>query len=95
MRVLFTSLSGLGHVHPMLPLALALQVRGHEVRWAVAAQTCSRIEQAGIKAIAAGLDFSPGVEEYRRRYPRPRHCHGRSVGRTRSSSSLAKSTHHR
>jgi UDP:flavonoid glycosyltransferase YjiC (YdhE family) len=68
-RVLFTSLSGLGHVHPMLPLALALQVRGHEVRWAVAAQTCSRVEQAGIKAIAAGLDFSPGVEEYRRRYP--------------------------
>src|SRR2546427_3827088 len=30
MQVLFTSLSGLGHVYPMVPLARALRDRGHE-----------------------------------------------------------------
>jgi UDP:flavonoid glycosyltransferase YjiC (YdhE family) len=54
-RILFTCNPGLGHVHPMMPLALALAARGHEVRWAVASEACARIEAAGFGAFAAGI----------------------------------------
>ncbi|MHB8509607.1 MAG: glycosyltransferase [Candidatus Dormibacteria bacterium] len=39
MKILFTSVPGLGHVNPMLPLATALRdTLGHDVRWAVCAE---------------------------------------------------------
>lgn len=56
MRALFTSNPGLGHLHPMLPLAVALRARGHDVGWAVAAEACPRIEAAGFTAFPAGID---------------------------------------
>jgi hypothetical protein len=34
-RVLFTAPAGLGHIHPMVPLARAMVARGHDVLWAV------------------------------------------------------------
>jgi len=46
-RILFTSSPGLGHVHPMVPLAAALADRAHDVRWAVAAGVCPRLHAAG------------------------------------------------
>ena len=55
MRVLFTCNPGLGHVHPMMPLAQALGARGHDVRWAVASEACGRIEAAGFRAFPAGI----------------------------------------
>jgi UDP:flavonoid glycosyltransferase YjiC (YdhE family) len=55
MKVLFTCNPGLGHVHPMMPLALALAARGHEVRWAVASEACARIEAAGFGTFPAGI----------------------------------------
>ena len=55
MRVLFTCNPGLGHVHPMMPLAQALAARGHDVRWAVATEACGRIEAAGFGAFPAGI----------------------------------------
>jgi len=70
MQVLFTSLSGLGHVHPMVPLARALRDRGHEVRWATGAEALPRVEAAGIPAAAAGLPSNESrLAEYRRRFP--------------------------
>jgi UDP:flavonoid glycosyltransferase YjiC (YdhE family) len=54
-RVLFTANPGFGHVHPMVPLALAFVARGHEVRWAVAAEACRRVEAAGFEAFPAGI----------------------------------------
>ena len=69
MRVLFSSTSELGHVHPMVPLALALQERGHEVRWATAADACGRVEQIGIAAVRAGLVGRERRARYWRRYP--------------------------
>jgi UDP:flavonoid glycosyltransferase YjiC (YdhE family) len=54
-KVLFTCNPGFGHVHPMMPLALALTARGHEVRWAVAADACDRVEASGFRAFRAGL----------------------------------------
>ncbi len=55
MKVLLTANPGFGHIHPMMPLALALGGRGHQVRWAVAADACARVEAAGFEAFPAGL----------------------------------------
>ena len=69
MRVLFSSPSALGHVHPMVPLARAFQHRGHDVRWATGPDACNRVEQAGITAVPIGLSAREGRAEYWRRYP--------------------------
>ncbi|HTJ73968.1 MAG TPA: glycosyltransferase [Acidimicrobiales bacterium] len=68
-RVLFTAAPGIGHVHPMIPLALALVDAGHEVRWAVAPEACDRVRAAGFQADPAGIDQGPRLAEFRRRYP--------------------------
>ncbi len=68
-RILFTSSPGLGHVHPMVPLAAALADRAHDVRWAVAAGVCPRLHAAGFETFVAGIDVGPRQAEYRRRYP--------------------------
>ena len=60
MRVLFSSTSGVGHVVPMLQLAVALRSGGHEVLWATAAQSLPLVTAAGIDAVAAGAH---GAEE--------------------------------
>ncbi len=55
MRVLVTSTSGVGHIHPMVPLAMELRAAGHEVVWATAREACPAIERLGFRSIAAGL----------------------------------------
>ena len=55
MRVLLTCNPGLGHVHPMMPLAQALRARGHDVGWAVAPEACARIEAAGFATFPSGI----------------------------------------
>lgn len=72
MRVLFSSLSSLGHVHPMVPLARALRARGHDVRWATGQESCAVVEQAGIPALAAGLSQAERLGEFWRRHPETR-----------------------
>lgn len=69
MRVLFTSPSGLGHIHPMVPLARAMVVRGHDVLWATPADGVGHIERTGISAVATGPAGLPGPAEIRRQYP--------------------------
>ena len=69
MRVLFTSVSGLGHVHPMVPLALALRDRGHDVNWLTGPDAVDRLRRIGIAAVAAGVPFDEVRAELRRRYP--------------------------
>ena len=69
MRVLFTSPSGLGHIHPMVPLAKAMAARGHEVLWATPADGVGHVERTGIAAVVAGPAGLPGPAEVRRRYP--------------------------
>ena len=56
MRVLFTTLSGLGHFHPLVPAAQALEVAGHEVCFATAPSFHPRVEASGFSAFAAGFD---------------------------------------
>ena len=69
MRVLFTSPSGLGHIHPMVPLAKAMATRGHEVLWATPEDGVGHVERTGIAAVVTGPAGLPGPAEIRRRYP--------------------------
>lgn len=69
MRVLITTPAGLGHIHPMVPLALALARRGHEVRWALPEQVASGVAAHDIEVmpIAGREPITP--QEVMRRFP--------------------------
>ncbi len=54
MRVLVTTTPGLGHIHPMLPLARAFQDGGDEVLWTTAGRSRSQVEEAGFRTAPAG-----------------------------------------
>jgi UDP:flavonoid glycosyltransferase YjiC (YdhE family) len=69
MRILVMSLSGLGHVHPMVPLALAAQARGHELRWLTGPDAVERLASIGIAAHPVGIPFESLRAEYWERYP--------------------------
>lgn len=69
MRVLFTSTSGWGHIHPMVPLAKAFQARGDEVLWATAPDVRHRLEQEGIPTAPAGLEDGVAMATFYERYP--------------------------
>lgn len=56
MRVLFTSQPGSGHWRPLVPLAQALQERGHEVAFATLPAHCRWIEAAGLRCFPMGVD---------------------------------------
>lgn len=69
MRILFTSTPGYGHVLPMLPLARAALLSGHQVRWATGPDACRVVRAAGIDATEAGLtdaEVAPMRAEARR-----------------------------
>ena len=55
MRVLFTAPAGIGHLHPLLPLARAFGDRGHEVRFASDPANCAAAESIGFAATPAGV----------------------------------------
>jgi UDP:flavonoid glycosyltransferase YjiC (YdhE family) len=55
-RFLITSTMGLGHLHPMLPGAQALQDAGHEVAFGAPAPLRAVVERAGFAFFPAGGD---------------------------------------
>jgi UDP:flavonoid glycosyltransferase YjiC (YdhE family) len=55
MQVLCTSTGGAGHVNALGPVARALRDRGHDVRWAVAADGGDAVGAMGFEWSAAGL----------------------------------------
>jgi len=69
MRVLVTSSPPIGHVHPLVPLATALQRAGHDVRWATGSDAREIVAAAGVEPVVAGLTARERREEYFRRYP--------------------------
>jgi UDP:flavonoid glycosyltransferase YjiC (YdhE family) len=71
-RVLFTSVPSVGHLHPMMPLARAFLGRGDEVLWVTGADGCQRLVRAGIAALPAGLDEPTGKGEFDQRFPEVR-----------------------
>src|SRR3954465_13837882 len=54
MRVLFTAPAGLGHLHPLMPLAAAMSERGHEGRFASDPASCAPAERAGLAVTPGG-----------------------------------------
>ncbi|MFE8603586.1 glycosyltransferase [Archangium violaceum] len=58
MRILFTTFSGYGHFHPLVPLARALQQAGHEVAFACAESFRQVVEHNGFRHFVAGVDPS-------------------------------------
>jgi UDP:flavonoid glycosyltransferase YjiC (YdhE family) len=57
MRFLFTAIPGLGHFHPLVPLARALTDAGHAVAFATAPAFAEAVRDAGFECIPAGLDW--------------------------------------
>ncbi len=55
MRVLFTVRSGLGHLHPLIPIARATEVAGHEVAFAASGPVAPMVERASFRCHPAGL----------------------------------------
>jgi UDP:flavonoid glycosyltransferase YjiC (YdhE family) len=72
MRVLVTSSPPIGHVHPLVPLARALQQAGHDLRWATGPDGCAIVAAAGIDPVVAGLTATDRRDEYFRRFPEAR-----------------------
>lgn len=56
MRVLFTTQSALGHIHPLVPLARALQAAGHAVAFAASGSFAPTVEALGFHCFPAGFD---------------------------------------
>jgi UDP:flavonoid glycosyltransferase YjiC (YdhE family) len=52
MRILFTFIGGLGHFHPLEPVARAARAAGHEVAVAGSGGLTARVEAAGFEALA-------------------------------------------
>src|SRR4051812_43133271 len=69
MRILFGSPPGVGHLQPMLPLAVKLRHRGHEVVWVTGADGCDWVRSADIHAIPVGPTTRERFAEYMRRWP--------------------------
>lgn len=68
MRILFTSQPGLGHWHPLIGLARALQTAGHEVAFATTPGACAAIEANGIRCFPVARDESDEALRERRRW---------------------------
>jgi len=62
MRLLLTSVPGLGHLHPVLPLALAAARAGHDVRVATGSDRVPWVRRCGLPAQPAGLTLD-GLRE--------------------------------
>lgn len=69
MRVLITSPGLIGHIHPLVPLAVALRAAGHDVCWATGPDGCERVRRAGIDAVSAGLTQAERFAQFQRRHP--------------------------
>jgi UDP:flavonoid glycosyltransferase YjiC (YdhE family) len=57
MRVLVSCTPGLGHLHPVVPLAEALRAAGHDVAFATSASFVPTIEELGFPAFPVGPDW--------------------------------------
>ncbi len=69
MRVLVTTPAGLGHIHPMVPLAQALAGLGHEVLWALPEQVAGRVAEHGIEVVPIAGREPITPQEVMRRFP--------------------------
>jgi UDP:flavonoid glycosyltransferase YjiC (YdhE family) len=69
MRVLFSAVPAVGHIVPLVGLAQALQVAGHEVRFATNREVHKLLASAGLQPLEAGMSTGAMREERLRRWP--------------------------
>ena len=69
MRVLLTAAPSIGHIAPMLGVAVALRDAGHEVRLATHPSGHDVATRAGLDVAAAGMSEAEMLAERRRRWP--------------------------
>jgi UDP:flavonoid glycosyltransferase YjiC (YdhE family) len=69
MRILFTSMPAHSHITPSLPLVEAAVRAGHDVLYATGPDALRYVEDAGIKAIPAGLTWAEALRRYTDAYP--------------------------
>jgi UDP:flavonoid glycosyltransferase YjiC (YdhE family) len=69
MKVLVTTTPGLGHVLPVLSLALELRNRGHDLHWMLGPDDAEVVEGTGIEMTVAGMPVDERRAELTRRYP--------------------------
>ncbi|WP_324192048.1 glycosyltransferase [Nocardia puris] len=62
LRILCTTLPGVSHLFPMVPVLRALRRRGHDVMVASAAGFAPRIAATGLRPATMGIDFTVGGE---------------------------------
>jgi UDP:flavonoid glycosyltransferase YjiC (YdhE family) len=72
-RVLLTAAPSIGHIGPMLGVAIALRDAGHDVRLATHASGHDVALHAGLDVIAAGMSEADILAERRRRWPDTEH----------------------
>jgi UDP:flavonoid glycosyltransferase YjiC (YdhE family) len=71
MKVLFTSVSAIGHIHPMIPLAQALRDAGHDLLWATGPDAGPRLTEAGLNSVAVSEPWEALRAELFDRFPAP------------------------
>jgi UDP:flavonoid glycosyltransferase YjiC (YdhE family) len=69
MRVLVSAVPATGHIVPLLDLAQALQLAGHEVRFATNRECHRLIIAAGLQPVDAGMSAAEMRDERHRRWP--------------------------
>jgi UDP:flavonoid glycosyltransferase YjiC (YdhE family) len=69
LRILFTSTSAVGHVHPMVPLARAFRDRGDPIAWATGAEVCPMLAKEGFEAMPSGFGADESRQEFYDRFP--------------------------
>jgi UDP:flavonoid glycosyltransferase YjiC (YdhE family) len=74
MRILFTCAAGLGHFHPLVPIARAGIQAGHAVAFATPASFVPTVEHSGFRAFPAGMAELPAE-----RFPELRGLSGRAA----------------
>ncbi len=70
-RLLVTSFPGLGHLHPLVPLARCAVAAGHEVRVATGPDLSEWVEACGLEAWPVGLALTEAVAAAERDFPGP------------------------
>src|ERR1700681_2186035 len=69
MRVLVSSVTGYGHLQPLVPLATALSKAGHNVAIAIGPELRQRAEAAGLAAFDSGIGVGAAFERLIQRFP--------------------------
>ena len=69
MRALVSAVPAVGHIAPLLGLAQAMQLAGHEVRFATNRERHELVAAAGLPPVEAGMSLAEMREERHRRWP--------------------------